>query len=275
MMTDKHSTEQQQKLKLNKWVTGAPTWRHFNVRCPSCSKLYRVSSDSLLSQQPHFECKACHSQFSFEQPSKDTVRISTHLVSLPKLNSQNFAAAPAEIASYLKECPKCKTTNPKNLEDCVQCGVNFKKLEQSFDPLTKSRIVPSLLRAWTELMQDYENLKKHFSFVERCEEFQALPYALKRYELLKEVQPQDRVADQMWKHVFMKVQSNQNWKKLQASKTWRAMPIKDMLVWSPIIFAGVIAVIGAFNYQHRNLIGVAAAIVLIFIGFRSLFITSR
>lgn len=60
-------------------------------------------------------------------------------------------------------------------------------------------IIPlSLIKFWHEVLKDYQNLKKHLDFLERCEQLDMLPFALMRYERLRSMHPQDSIAQDLY-----------------------------------------------------------------------------
>ena len=260
-------TDLQQHSQAEKWIKGAPTWKHFNVRCPCCDKLYRIETAQIISASPHFACKVCHAVFSFNKPTSETRFVKAQVVSAARLHQITEVSELHAESSHLFKCKKCGSWNTKNATDCVKCGVNFSRLEESFDPLTEMKVMPSLVRAWSELVQDFNNLQKHISFVSRCEELQALPFALKRYEMLREIQPQDRIADQMWKHVMLKAQGLQAVQKI--SGVHQRLPWATLRKCAPFVLVGLCVFFGLLESQNRNLLGVAAALLFLIVGSRA------
>ncbi len=171
-------------------VSGANQLAHFNIRCPACNKLYRVDSREIHSAVPYFDCSACKVRFCFDYPPTNVNKIETRVVSMKDTFQIEDGLDQAELPE-LRKCPKCEAMNPRLTKECIKCGIIFDKVESVTPEEARLGAIPSLVKAWQDLMSDYDNIKKHMAFVDRCEELQALPYALKKYQTLKEVQPRD------------------------------------------------------------------------------------
>lgn len=291
-------------------VKGANLWQHFNVRCPACSKLYRIDSKEIKSSQPHFECVTCDTKFTFDFPPQNLAKIETRAISVstPEIkenssadvvNSQDSSMgsldgvqmrnASLEMGSQnsmaqspnLKKCPKCGSANPALNTECVKCQVIFDRVENL--PMdAKLGAFPSLVKAWQELFSDYDNLKKHLAFVDRCEDLQALPFALKKYQALKEAQPHDPVAQRMLIAVTMKTKGLQRiHAKLMKTglitigSAWAThIPWLRVRKLAPWITAAGFMLYGLSNAGARNLIGIGVAVIFLTIGM-TIFIKGR
>jgi hypothetical protein len=262
-------TERQHLNSSEKIVVGANPLQHFNVRCPSCQKLFRIDSREIKSSQPHYDCSSCKGRFTFDFPPANVNRVETRLVSQAETFTLQETETTAVIGTDLKKCPKCSAINPKPAEECIRCHVIFAKLEElPLDPALGA--FPSLMRAWQELLSDYNNLKKHLAFVNRCEDLQALPFALKKYELLKEAQPQDEMAQQMFHSVWMKSLARRVSKqKFIAQINWAR--VRRL---APFALGTLLILIGFSTTGWRNLVGVGAAILFLTLGL-TIFIKGR
>lgn len=269
-------TERQYNNSSEKIVQGANQLLHFNVRCPSCSKLFRVDSREIKSSLPHFDCSSCLTRFTFDFPPSNVNKIETRAISQAEtFNLQETEVQPV-IGVDLKKCPKCSTLNPKLASECIKCHVIFEKLEDlSMDPAQGA--FPSLVRAWQELMSDYDNLKKHLAFVDRCEDLQALPFALKKYEILKDAQPQDETAQKMFQNVWVKSFAGRVTH--QVTQRYLKQYI-DQVNWTRVrklapLATGALLILGGLaSSGSRNMVGVGAAIIFLTLGF-TIFIKGR
>lgn len=262
-----------------KIVKGANVLRHFNVRCPECSKLFRVDSREIKSSSPQFQCSACKTEFSFSYPPVDLRKIETKVVRLPRdwqLAEQDIKEP---LPQELKNCPKCLALNPKNRNECIKCQVIFSKVEGL--PLQKELgALPSLIRAWQDLLSDYNNLKKHMAFVDRCDELQALPFALKKYQSLKEAQPQDAFTQEMIKHVLVKGIKESPVAKPWASAVQVLVRLNSKINWflvgklSPLAASFALILMGAMSQSNKNMIGVGVSILFLTLGL-TIFIKGR
>ncbi len=195
----------------------------FEIRCPECNKLYRVDSRDMISLNPHFDCLQCGVTFNVSQDPLSSGKLVTRTDRkqvYSKLCSNKLGS------EAIRKCPKCGLSNLKNSSECYKCGVIFDKYEkvlaESNGVVGGQVVLPSLVKAWQDLMSDYSNITKHAAFVGQCEDLQAIPFALKKYQDLKEVQPQDTVASEMHQKlvfkIISKVKKAQSYQKLNQSR---------------------------------------------------------
>jgi ribosomal protein L40E len=236
-----------------------------NVRCPSCQKNYRIDTRDIKSSEPHFECLVCQSVFGFMYPPASSSAVQARvirqsLVPLEKLVSDR----PMDV----KTCAKCTALNAKGSKECRLCGVNFDQIQDlPLDPALRAR--PSLKKAWKDLMTDYSNVRKHLAFMERCEDLEALPFALKKYQDLKATQPHDNFADEMLHRVWARSVAK---KFGDFSETLKISSMARRINWIragkllPWISSTVFLVVGFSQPAYRNLAGVGAALLFITLG---------
>lgn len=260
--------QRQNEQPIEKMVLGANTLAHFNVRCPSCTKLFRIDSREIKSSSPYFDCTTCKTRFTFDYPPANVNRIETRMIS-QKDTFQLEDSIDQEAVPELRKCPKCASLNPRLSKECLKCGVIFERVENL--PATDAALgaIPSLVKAWQELLSDYDNLKKHLAFVNRCEDLQALPYALKKYQSLKEAQPQDDVAQQMFHQVLLK---NLRGRAEKISGVPQIQALFGKINWarvrkvSPMVIGISLVLIGLTTSSARNMVGIGAAILFLVIG---------
>lgn len=259
--------------------------------------MYRVANREIQSSRPQFQCVGCLSIFSFEYPVADFQQIPTKLIALspavkepelkveaPKVEVAQpknpwpelpaFAqTATVEVETpevkvvdpHFKACPQCQTLNPKSSPECLRCQVVFAKIET-----LKSGAIPSLVKAWQDLMSDYNNIKRHIDFVDRCEDLQALPFALKKYQALKEAQPQDELAHQVLNSIVLtKLSQKANEVvAVRKSREWlSAVNWKRVIKLSPLMIGTLLMTVGIFSHSSRNMVGIGAALWFLTIGF--------
>lgn len=244
------------------------------VRCPHCQKPYRIDTRDIKSSEPHFKCLVCESSFAFSYPSANPLNVETRLLKASLLPSEHVAESrPLDV----KACPKCTTLNAKGATQCGRCGVIFAKLDGL--PLdSKLGALPSLVRAWQDLMSDYDNLTKHMAFVHRCEDLQALPYALKKYRDLREVQPQDEIADEMLHRVLgRRFARPAAWLSNNPAVRHAAKQVLTRINWvrlrkiSPWAVAGILILLGLSQPSLKNLAGIGASLMFITFGLHLFF----
>lgn len=246
---------------LSPMVEGANLWLHFNVRCPGCNKLFRIDSKEISSSEPHFQCSVCTTHFCFDFPPANLAKIETRVVQRARVEEVQPEAV-EKFPDNLKNCPKCNTPNPAKNVDCTKCGVILEKADQPF---------PGLSRAWSELLADYENVQKHLSFVDQCEDLQALPYALKKYEALRQTQPHDPLGKKMATEVMLRslkrtAQGQKALESVQAfSKKINWVRVRRL---APLVAGAGFILMGLTNPDQRNLIGIGTSLIFLTIGFK-------
>jgi len=239
-----------------------------DVRCPECRKLYRIDTRDIISDSPYFDCIQCKVIFRVEADPKSPRNLITKTAHHMHLSHLNFHELNPEA---IRRCPKCGASNLKSRTECCKCGVIFEKYER-FE--REGGVLPSLSRAWQGVLQDYNNIAKHMAFVDQCEELQAVPYALKKYEELKEIQPFDQIAIEMHERVMLKNFAKRSIKKvtLKLAESHQYLLIKSYLVSVPwaryfrlltwILPIGFI-VWGLFHSHLRNLIGLGVSFLFL------------
>jgi len=242
------------------------------VQCPSCQQKFRLDSRELEGTLPEFECLCCQTQFRMEVPIKNPSQVRTIEMEGSKTDrmiAESMRSAlrrKSNLALDVKKCPKCSCLNPRSLTECMRCGIIFSRLEGL--PLDRQvGAIPSLVRAWGDLVGDYQNLRKHFEFVDRCEDLNAVPYALKKYEDFKSVQPQDPIAQSMIQRVIIKQFSKMNDRHRNWLDQVRAWPWRRILKLGPVSVSALVAITGLVFPNLRNLVGVGVGAAIVTVGF--------
>lgn len=233
--------------------------------CPSCGVRYRMDCKDLEESSPDFKCSSCESHIRLKTPIKNSRNVQVELLEL------GVAVPPAKkllVNSQrdVRKCPKCSSLQSKGSDECGKCGVIFSRLDGL--PLEQQLgAIPSLVKAWQELMSDYSNLRKHFEFVDRCEDLRAIPFALKKYEELKSVQPQDEIAQSMLQKVIMRrfsAVSPDQYPWVRVVMNWQWTRIFRL---APLALGLALIVIGLAFPSLRNLVGLGVATGFVTIGF--------
>lgn len=239
-----------------------------DLRCPECRKLYRIDTRDIISDSPHFDCIQCKVTFKVEADPNSPRNLITKTANQMYLSHLNFQELNPEA---IRRCLKCGATNLKSATECLKCGVIFEKAERSE---REGGVLPSLARAWSELLQDYNNITKHISFVDQCEELQAVPFALKKYQDLRELQPFDEITLKMHEKVLLKNFAKKSFKTmdLQLFKNQRFLIFKSFLVEIPwgryfrVItwFLPIVFILwGLFHVHLRNLVGLGVSFLFL------------
>lgn len=238
-------------------------------RCPQCEKLYSWASPRFLSSSV-FECKACFAKFRLETAKEDASIVPRPLAlpkvqnlhKLQKLRTGQDQASAKNNLERMRECPKCQAMNPLSSEDCYKCQVVISKAHGLSPQIRSLGGRPSLMKAWSNLFNDYDNLQKHFEFVDQCEELQALPFALKKYQDLKEAQPHDKTAVTMLQKTLLR--SHKALRPVQ--QVFEASISRRFLRFLPILMALFLICLGFLRPGSRNLIGFGAVVLFLFFG---------
>ncbi len=236
-------------------------------RCPQCLKLYKVDRNQIFSNQPEFNCTKCYCRFAFDY--HHGIRdVQTRTLTLPQVGKLNRVQHAKKKTQEMIACPKCQTMNPRTSAECFKCGVIMEKAEVIAKE-KKVKALPSLMKLWQELLNDYTNIRKHVEFVDRCEDLHALPFALKKYKDLRETQPHDSMATQMFDSVIMRALSSQaqKYKKIPLIKKINDLPWANIFRTSPLAIGGGLVVAGLLNYEARNLAGAGVALLVLTLGF--------
>ncbi len=215
---------------------------HLRVRCPACQKLYQVETHSIYSQSPHFDCKACHSIFSFQFPP---VGITTE-------SGPDFEMS--EVPSFLVQSSSSEVTEA---------------------PAVILQAQPSLVQLWNQIFEDYDDHERHEDFVKRCIVLEALPYAQAKYHELKAALGSDDLCDKYLEQVETRllvkstshVQSRENKNKavdFQEFVVWlKARPWRKILYWAPLVSGLMMVMAGFSNLGLRNMIGLGVAVAFL------------
>jgi hypothetical protein len=118
-------------------------------------------------------------------------------------------------------------------------------------------------------MKDYSNISKHITFVDRCEDLQALPFALKKYQDLKEIQPQDTMTLNMFKTVLFRSLSAKAEKVpylVVAKERLQKINWRRVAKLSPFVLAAGLILLGLFKPGWRNFIGGGVSLLFLTIG---------
>jgi ribosomal protein L40E/DNA-directed RNA polymerase subunit RPC12/RpoP len=235
-------------------------------RCPSCAKLYEVQSEEISSETPQFQCLSCESRFAFSYPPEEPTSISCYLIP-----TETRASAPAnevEEASHsaMKACPKCGALNGRRSQECYSCHVLFWRLE-GLPVDTSLKAQPSLVRKWKKLVDDFENELLHDEFIISCHQFDALRFALLKYEELKTAQGGDAKCVQMIARINTLLSVKLAQSEARGPRESKERPKwRKFLFLAPFALSSFLILAGILNLAHRNLVGVGVALAFMVAG---------
>ena len=209
---------------------------HIRARCPACQKLYQVETQSIYSHSPHFDCKACHSIFTFQFPPIGD-------------GSEN-----PEVATFLVQ------NSSENLEET---------------PAVILQAEPSLVQLWNHIFEDYDDHERHEDFVKRCIELEALSYAQTKYQELKAALGSDELCDRYLLQIEARMLVKSDLKTRAANAQSQALDLKlfavwlqarnwkKVIYWAPVVLGTLMVLIGFSNLNLRNMIGVGVAVTFL------------
>ena len=232
------------------------------VRCPSCTKLYEVESEDIHDETPLFQCVNCDQYFSFELTqdiliNDEPQNILTFAVNASRQAEPLLHTEPSQ--QPMKSCPKCSALNNLQAQECYSCHVIFERLKDlPLDPTLKAQ--PSLVRKWKNLLENFDSVRLHDEFLLSCQQLEALPFAMSKYEEIRKAQGGDAFCDQ----IIAKIHSM-----LLAGLQQSPPPTTDIKVrprwqkyifWAPYVISLVLIVFGMTHLSHRNMIGLGVAL---------------
>ena len=270
--------------KSNVEKSNSAECRTYHFRCPSCQKLYAAQSDQLKGAQAEFECIKCYKHFAFKLPAGGYSLIPTFIINKdpePQLKIYQPMTDPATESGVLGgqqftgelDCPKCGATNTQDRTECWKCQVILAKVRDL--PLELGRNAsPAVVALWKQVLEDIDRPALHNLFLKECERRDQMSYAVDRYQRISEAQPQDAVlASYLIK--AQKVERQLKYKN-EKSLTWidsvkKAMPPLPVFLLLPVVVSLALIIAGLSHVTMRNLVGLGAAILVLYIGALLLF----
>ncbi|WP_413293249.1 hypothetical protein ACLSU7_17850 [Bdellovibrio sp. HCB185ZH] len=263
------------------------------VRCPSCAKLYEVASEDIHSETPVFQCISCDNRFGFDYPPVDASQVVTFLVATPGQSTPNaeqnqrltaeelLASFKQEMVSAvveptaehvqsqeMKSCPKCGALNGRRAQECYSCHVLFERLE-GLPQDSSLRAQPSLVRKWKNVLENFEDMSLHESFIKSCGELDAFRFAMMKYEEIKAAQGGDALCDQMIARInsmmMVGISQKSTMKVENPANADRPKWMKWVYI-GPFALSGLLILWGMLSLGHRNLVGVGVALSCMAVG---------
>jgi hypothetical protein len=241
------------------------------IRCPSCAKLYEVESGDIHSSSPQFQCVSCQCRFTFSFPPLDPQNISC--ISIDAESHSQID----EVMKSQRSCPKCGALSPREAEECYSCHVIFSRLQGlPEDPTLRAQ--PSLVRKWKMVAEDFDDEDKHEDFIRGCQDLEALPFAMTKYQEMSQALGGDPVCERRQKQIQAMIEHKLRAPKAAAvpvkktpetpAELWSArwQKIKKYLIYIPYGLSLFLILWGAFSLGHRNLVGLGVAIACLATG---------
>ncbi len=168
--------------------------------------------------------------------------------------------------AHIMSCPKCGALNVNGLVECYSCRVIFDRLI-GLPQDTTLRALPSLVRRWKNLLENFDDQALHDDFIRNCHALDALRFALLKYEEIKSAQGGDFLCDQNIAKInsllLVKLAQNSNLSKVKhgdVRDNSRPQWIK-YLYWFPYVLSSLLMFWGMISLGNRNLIGVGVALL--------------
>ena len=205
---------------------------HLRVRCPACQKLYQVETETIFSQSPHFDCKACHSIFTFQFPALDAEQVPTFLVQAASLESDE------KPDLVLQAQPSLVQLWNRIFED-------YDDHERHEDFVKRCVELEALPYAQTK----YQELMAALGSDDLCDRY--LSQVEARLSVKTDLQAQHREI----KNANINLLSFMIWLK--------AWPWKKVLYWAPLTAGFLMVTVGFSNLGLRNMIGLGFAVAFL------------
>lgn len=167
-----------------------------NIRCPNCTKLYSVDTSEIRTEKPQFECVSCTTRFWFAFPADaGLIEVPTFKFGRPDAQSQQ-AQSIHQAESFV--CSKCAYKNPKGAVECASCGLVFEKSrKKALGVKDNVEGTAELKSLWARILEDYNNISLHETFIKLALGQKNLPFASQQYRQILEVSPSEEVALKM------------------------------------------------------------------------------
>ncbi len=221
---------------------------------------------NITAAKPRFNCSNCQTHFWIPFPEC--------------LNQEEFLGFPVEWLrseasvegpeKSLRECPKCGCENPLMEKVCRSCGIVVQHyLDAMADLRAGFKVSRRLSHLWKTVLEDFESLDKHNSFIGQCEREKRLDYALYKYSKILDSCPQDEVSRQ---------KKDEVWARFNATPVARHTTTSGWVArvgWSGwlILFALGLILAGYWLPAGRNLVGLGAALTFLAVTLRFYYAT--
>ncbi|MCB0377676.1 MAG: hypothetical protein KDD33_04225 [Bdellovibrionales bacterium] len=175
-------------------------------------------------------------------------------------------------------CPACGKEMLIGHKECYSCGViveRFNSIQHErgvkekvggIDHLTLEHI-KQLEHQWKKLVVNYHDQKAHEEFLGYCFKRQALPYAVHCYSRMMDIDGDDDIASMMRRRAFTMISAPIEGTATPEKKSIvdSRFPFLKWVNWIGIFFSSFCMVSGMMIPQARNLIGLGASFLVIFI----------
>lgn len=233
---NKNKTDLQTHVEDRKTSSLCSQPESIHFRCPHCSKRFSTSVHLIHVEKPEFTCSSCQTDFfiSFFQALDNGEVIG---VELPK----------TEVS--LEESP---SLDAKEILTSVK-----EDLEKDMGPIEEPALAHPLDLSWQKVLEDYESFSSHQEFIQDCEEQQNLDYALERYSLITDVNPQDQEAQRALKWI--------EWRCAQAAEVeeQRGGFLRQNYFYSSlcVLLGMAIMALGHWVLVDKNIIGLGMGLI--------------
>lgn len=245
----------------------------YKMRCPRCQRLYSVQAQVLLaaSLPLQFQCQSC--QTRFETPVLSMRDLYNEILTTTEIAPLH----PAEAKSGEGEatCPKCRGRNAFDAAECRHCGIVFEKFAKAVrsDQLEELGGRRELAEAWENLLEDYNNLEVHESFVEECYKADALAFAARRYSRILGAAPNEEIAKGMRRRIIalasFKAETGKSSDE-EKSVSRDSTSLLSHLKVTHVVFmvGGALMALGFLLPAAKDLIGLGLAMIMLAMGVR-------
>lgn len=179
--------------------------------------------------------------------------------------------------SYLN-CPACGKEMISGHSECFSCGVVVDRFQDRLNTQkTKSDIggidhlsshdLKRLDKRWKQVVVNYHDQKNHQDFISFCQKNRALPFASYHYSKMLEIDKADDIAIVMRRQVLTLL--SVPFETLPTSENKKDFYRVDIFLkwfnWVGLVLSASCVVAGLLMPQARNLIGLGAAVLCLFV----------
>mgnify|MGYP003683199283 CR=1 FL=1 len=180
--------------------------------------------------------------------------------------------------SYLN-CPACNKEMIAGHSECFSCGVIVQRFK-STQSLRKTKDIVGgiehlsqedfkrLDKAWKKVVVNYHDKATHENFLKQCYEHRALPFAIHHYSKMLEIDKEDDIADLMRRQALSTVSIGFENKVSDIGESkveTRGLPFLKWVNWAGLFFSSFCIVTGLATPGARNLVGLGASFLVLFI----------
>lgn len=184
------------------------------------------------------------------------------------------------LGESYQNCPACGKEMIPEHDECFACGVVVGRYQERLKyTTTRSEVggiehldnhqLKDLDKKWKQVVLNYHDSSEHMTFIQLCQKKKALPFAIHQYTELLKINPEDDIASVMRRRALSFLSVNFVTDKLPTKQgidlsLGLALALK-WINWLGFLFSSACIVVGLTVPDARNLIGLGAAFLSLFV----------